>query len=319
MIRRDRRDRGIIQIMESLRLTGPPLLALITVLAIDFSTSRRGLQPPQFQWRQDADSTLRPWRLLRWGVSLTALWAVLWLGVFAPLGTLGQSQEIDLSQLRAPQLFALHLLLVVCVAVWYSLGFKAVGGGPRPSGHAWTAQLGFRTPRVAAEVGLGVIFGVAAWLGVLAILLSVGVTLWWIGGERLLPSEPPPLIPWIAALPAWLRIGVSLSAGVVEETFFRGFLQPRAGIALSTGLFVLAHASYEQPLLLLGISLLSLIYAGLVRWRQNIWPAIAAHVLFDAIQLLVVIPAALRLLPEEGGGSWAPVAAIIALGAAGIC
>ena len=53
--------------------------------------------------------------------------------------------------------------------------------------------------------------------------------------------------------------------------------------------------------MLVGITLLSLIYAFLVRWRQNIWPAIAAHALFDAVQLLVIIPAALKLLESAGG------------------
>ncbi len=183
------------------------------------------------------------------------------------------------------------------------------GPRSRSDGLAW--QLGFRTPRLAREVGIGLLVGVAAWLAVLGVLLAVGLSLWWLGAEELLPKEPPKLIPWIAALPVWLRVAVSLSAGVVEETFFRGFLQPRSGVALSTALFVLAHASYEQPLMLLGITFLSLVYAGLVRWRQNIWPAIVAHTLFDAIQLVVVIPAALRWLPEDGEGALTPVASTV--------
>ena len=92
----------------------------------------------------------------------------------------------------------------------------------------------------------------------------------------------------------WTRLAVSVSAGVVEETFFRGFLQPRVGIGLSTALFTLAHLSYDQPFMLVGVALLSLIFAFLVRWRQNLWAAITAHALFDALQLLVVIPTTLR-------------------------
>ena len=53
---------------------------------------------------------------------------------------------------------------------------------------------------------------------------------------------------------------------------------------------------------------MSLIYGALAKWRQNIWPAIAAHFLFDAIQLLVVIPTALDLLPDDGEGVLLPVA-----------
>jgi membrane protease YdiL (CAAX protease family) len=81
---------------------------------------------------------------------------------------------------------------------------------------------------------------------------------------------------------------------------------------MSTALFVLAHASYEQPLMLVGITLLSLIYGFLVVWRQSIWAAMAAHTLFDAMQLLVIIPWALQMLEEGGPGIPIPVAAALA-------
>ena len=53
-----------------------------------------------------------------------------------------------------------------------------------------------------------------------------------------------------------------------------------------------------SPFLLVGVTLLSLIYAFLVKWRQNLWPAMAAHALFDGVQLLVIVPFALRALGE---------------------
>ena len=40
-----------------------------------------------------------------------------------------------------------------------------------------------------------------------------------------------------------------------------------------------------------------MLYALLVRWRQSLWAAIAAHFLFDAIQLVVVIPSVLKIYP----------------------
>ena len=52
--------------------------------------------------------------------------------------------------------------------------------------------------------------------------------------------------------------------------------------------------------MLVGIALLSLIYGLLVSWRQNVWPAIAAHALFDGVQLLVIVPVALKLLQGRG-------------------
>ncbi|MEP7009501.1 MAG: CPBP family intramembrane glutamic endopeptidase [Acidobacteriota bacterium] len=163
-------------------------------------------------------------------------------------------------------------------------------------GRQFAAQLGFRAPKPFAEVGFGLVAGFAIWFAVLAAMFLVAVVVASLGGERFLPTQAPAMIPWMAGLPLIIRLLLSLSAGFVEETFFRGLLQPRVGIAFSTACFVLAHAAYGSPFLLVGVTLLSLIYAFLVRWRQNLWPAIAAHALFDGIQLLVVIPAALRFM-----------------------
>jgi membrane protease YdiL (CAAX protease family) len=190
------------------------------------------------------------------------------------------------------------------VALPASLAYPAPSAAPAAGarrtsfGRQLVVQLGLAAPDVRREVLLGLLLGLGAWGAVLLALFAVAIAVWLVGGENALP-KPSAIVPWIAALPIAVRLLVSLSAGFVEEIFFRGFLQPRVGIALSTAGFVLAHVSYGQPIMLVGITLLSLIYAFLVRWRQTIWPAIAAHALFDGIQLLVIIPTALRLLPKS--------------------
>jgi membrane protease YdiL (CAAX protease family) len=285
--------------MEILRAIGPPFLALVTVFLVDFLTDRRGLLPPAFSAAEGASPADVLTARVRRVIAMSLLWLVLWLGVFLPLGSLGLATELDFSQVSQSDLFLLHLLLALCLGGWYLCGFVPLPPGTERRLTRWSVQLGFRTDSVLRELGIGFVVGVLAWLAVLGVLLAVGLVIWWLGGEELLPSEPPAMIPWIAGLPIGIRLLISLSAGVVEETFFRGFLQPRVGLGLSTALFVLAHASYEQPLMLLGVTLLSLVYGGLVYWRQSIWAAIAAHALFDAVQLLVVIPAALRVLPGK--------------------
>jgi membrane protease YdiL (CAAX protease family) len=170
---------------------------------------------------------------------------------------------------------------------------------PASLGRRFAEQFGLVAPDVPREIGLGVLLGIASWVVVLVGVMAIGLALYALGGDKAIPKAPPAMVTWIAALPVLLRMSISLSAGVVEEGFFRGFLQPRVGILLSTALFVLAHFSYGQPFMLVGITLLSLIYALLVRWRQNIWPAIAAHALFDGVQLLVVIPGVLKLMQTE--------------------
>jgi membrane protease YdiL (CAAX protease family) len=305
-------------------------LSLAGAFALDRLCAVRGLLPPGFRV---------PWRRLLASLVVAALLGV---GVFAPLASLGLSLEPDLSQISTPQLFLLHALMVATLGIWFLLGFAGEAGRPvpppviepipaAPEGEGWAGdglaavpalvdpppppapprislgrqfamQFGF-IPRtsVSREIGLGVLLGIGAWVAVLLALMVVAGVLWAAGGESAVPKSPPALVPFIAALPIWVRFLVSLSAGVVEETFFRGFLQPRVGIALSTAFFAIAHLSYGQWFMLIGITLLSLIYGFLVKWRQNLWSAIAAHALFDGVQLLVVVPAALKMLQGTGG------------------
>jgi membrane protease YdiL (CAAX protease family) len=312
----------------ALRAAVAVLLGVLAALVFDRLSARRGLRPPGFR---------TPWR--RW-LALAALAGLFALGVFAPLASLGLSLEPDLSRIRTPQLFALHVLMLATLGVWFLLGFAGREARPAPApvaapppvvpgrieildpegmpaeplgpppapdpprtslGRRFLAQFGLLAPSVPREIGLGLALGLGAWVAVLLVLMAIGMLLWFLGGEDAVPKQPPALVPFIAALPVAVRVLVSLSAGAVEELFFRGFLQPRIGILLSTSFFALAHLSYGEPFMLIGITLLSLIYAFLVRWRQNVWPAMAAHALFDGVQLLVVVPAALRLIQGTGG------------------
>lgn len=306
-----------------LRFFIPALLAAGGAWTLDRMCAARGFLPPGFR---------QPWRRALASALVTG---ILWIGVFSALGNIGLSLEPDLSQLSTPQLFLLHGLLVATIILWFLLGY-AVRPQPAvpealppdvaalvpppapvhvPLGRQFLAQFGFVAPSVPREIGLGVLLGIGAWVVVLGAIFAFAAAVVALGGEDALPKQPPALIPWIAALPIAIRILISVSAGVVEETFFRGFLQPRIGVPLSTAFFVLAHFSYGQPFMLVGITLLSLIYGYLVRWRQNIWPAIAAHTLFDAVQLLVVVPSALRLIGQEGDKA----TALLGLWLPGIC
>jgi len=281
------------------------LLGLGAALVFDRMCLARGLQPPGFRIL---------WRRVLAALALACLLA---LGVFGPLTllSLGDKPEPDLSKISTPQLFGLHFLMLATMGTWFLLGFavrREPGSAaapleplpaepPRvPLGRQLLAQFGLLAPSVPREIGVGLVLGLGAWMVVLLVVICVGMVLWALGGAGV-PKQPPALVPFIAALPVGVRLSVSLSAGLVEEGFFRGFLQPRIGILLSTAFFALAHLSYGEPFMLIGITLLSLIYAFLVRWRQNLWPAIAAHALFDGVQLLVVVPAVLRLLQGSGG------------------
>ncbi|HVR30829.1 MAG TPA: CPBP family intramembrane glutamic endopeptidase, partial [Thermoanaerobaculia bacterium] len=181
----------------------------------------------------------------------------------------------------------------------------AAPSGPYPPGQPPGAGAGFldayglRPSSPGRELAIGAGIGLAIWMLVLLVLLLLAGLIALLGGREALPEQPPSVVLWIGGLPAWARVAVALSAGVVEETFFRGFLQPRVGIALSTALFALAHLGYGQPFMLVGVTLLSLCYAELARRRGSVWAPIAAHAVFDLVQLLVVVPLVARTL-ERG-------------------
>lgn len=250
---------------------------------------RRRLLPSLF--RSDPDAPLGGAGALRRAGAWVLLFVVFWGTIFASIGLLGKTVAAEFRAPATPQLFLVHAILLIALALWYGLAYLGPGATARTSP---LRQFGLRAPSVAIEVGLGLLCGIAAWVVVLTILVGIGALVWVLGGEDALPREAPPIVPWIASLPIALRLLISASAGFAEELFFRGFLQPRVGIALSTALFALAHLSYDQPAMLVGVTLLSLTFAFIVRWRQSIWAAMVAHAVFDAIQLLLVIPWALR-------------------------
>ncbi len=288
--------------LDPLRLAGPLALAVISAWLVDRSTAARGFEPPGFASPLDRPSAIA---LSRRVFAMTALAAVFWIGIFAPLGLIGLERTLP-ADLETAQLFQLHLYFALALAIWYVLGFAGGGAAGSALSTAWRTQFGLRPAGAARELALGAGVGLAAWLCVLAVLIVVGALIYLLGGAEMLPEAAPPVVVWVAALPLSVRVAVSLSAGVVEELFFRGFLQPRVGIGLSTGAFVLAHLSYDQPLMLVGITLLSLIFAALVRWRQSIWAAIAAHAVFDSVQLVFVIPNLLDFL-QPGGPATSPI------------
>lgn len=303
------------------RIVVPLLLAFGAAWLLDRLTRKKGLEPPGLRV---------PWRH---AAALVLLAGFFWLGVFSPLGFVGVELETTRTEIRGPELFLLHLIMGGTLIGWFLLGFAGLRRSapeaapppaelpeglegeteaplparpvapppepPEPSlGRRFADQFGLSAPNIPFEIGQGLILGVAFWLLALGVIFAFALALYAIGGEDALPKQAPAVIPLIAGLPIWLRLLVSLSAGFFEELFFRGFLQPRIGLALSTAFFALAHLSYGQPFMLVGLTFLSMLLGLSVKWRQNIWPAVVAHFVFDAVQLLVLVPIALRYAPQ---------------------
>jgi len=213
-----------------------------------------------------------------------------WLGLFLLLlGLLvanaanNPARASDLSQTPFYVLFLLHAILVMFLGGWW------LATGRPPLREFFNIQRGRSGEAVLIGLGVGIggwVFTILAALAVVVLLNAAGL---------IEDPKPSPVIGFMASLPIWKKALLVLSAMTVEEAFFRAWLQKRLGLITSTTLFALAHFTLGQPILLIGVTVISLVI-GLAFYRtKNILPGVIAHGVFDAVQLFVVIPIALKV------------------------
>jgi len=212
--------------------------------------------------------------------------AYIWLGLLL----FGLAIEITASAHHVPtkaelarvpfwQLFLLHAILVAFLAGWWLL-----------TGRPPLRQfLNLRRGNSGEMVMAGLAVGVGGWIFTLLVAAMVAAIL---AASGLMPVKPTisPMIGWMVALPLWKKAMIVLSAMTIEEAFFRGWLQKRVGLIASTVLFALAHSGLGQPLLLIGVAIISLVIGFTFYRTKNLLPGIIAHGVFDGVQLFVIIP-----------------------------
>ncbi len=225
----------------------------------------------------------RPWLL-----ALLAFFVVLVATVFYPTVAPGAAADVDTATLWFPTLFIGHLLLLAFLWAWWSL--------------AWPQPL-TRFLRLEAVSLVDVLFGLrvgaAAWILALvasAIVTALLAAVGWHPGGGAAGIEIPELLLWLAELPLWRKLVVIAVAMTVEEFFYRAFLQPRVGWLTSSVLFALSHAGYGLPNLLASVFVVSLAIGWAFRRSGSLVPCIVAHGVFDAVQLLIVMPLAVDQL-----------------------
>jgi membrane protease YdiL (CAAX protease family) len=79
---------------------------------------------------------------------------------------------------------------------------------------------------------------------------------------------------------------IGLSAGIGGELLFRGALQPRYGIILTSFLFALLHAQYGFSFITLGTFALGCIF-GLVARRYGTTHAVIGHTLYNTLAVII--------------------------------
>ncbi len=210
---------------------------------------------------------------------------LLLLGFLVTSSALSPVGETDLAKVPFYSLFLLHALLVVFLTGWW----LASGRPPLRE------FLHIRTDQPVDTIATGLAVGVGGWIATIVGAVFIAMVMKQAGLIAEAP-EMPAMVKWMASLAVWKKALIVLSAMTVEEAFFRAFLQSRVGLLASTILFVVAHFTLGQPLLLIGISVISLILGTTFYRTRNIVPCVIAHGVFDAIQLFVIIPIAMKML-----------------------
>jgi membrane protease YdiL (CAAX protease family) len=219
----------------------------------------------------------------RRAVAMGLLAGVLLLTVAIPFagGVIGTEPETR--ELSLVSVFAVHLILLFFLACYYALSSRT----------SLKAFLGLQSERPGRDLLAGVWIGAAGWLiTILAatFLLGLWVLLSRDGGAPTASPSVSPMIDWLVSRPLWLKILVVVSAMTVEEFFFRSFLQTRVGPVAATLMFTAAHGAYGQPLMLIGILVISTVLSVTYAKYRNVLPCIIAHGVFDAIQMFLLIP-----------------------------
>jgi membrane protease YdiL (CAAX protease family) len=226
----------------------------------------------------------------RRAVAVGLLAGVLLLTVAIPFaGGLVGSQP-DTKELSLVSVFAVHAILLFFLACYYALSGR----------RSLRDFLGLKSERPAHDAASGILIGLAGWiLTILAAMVLLGV--WYLASRRFRSTAAggapgiSPMIVWLVSQPLWVKLSIVVSAMVVEELFFRSFLQTRVGPVAATLMFTAAHGVYGQPLVLVGILVISTVLSVTYATYRNVLPCIVAHGVFDAIQMFVVIPAALKI------------------------
>lgn len=82
-------------------------------------------------------------------------------------------------------------------------------------------------------------------------------------------------------------LAVGLSAGIGEELLFRGAVQPRFGLVLTSLLFAIGHAHYGLSPAMVEVFVVGLVL-GLLRRRTNTTTCLVVHAGYDFLDLLLL-------------------------------
>jgi uncharacterized protein len=227
-------------------------------------TEAIGLERAASSGRWSVGSTQR----LLWALGLVVLQSVTAFIVgFGVVGPLVMGPDATVGVGTAAEFAALAIIVALEVGLVVVFGLLVVG-------KLSLRELGWRSERPGAHIALGLAGGVVCTGIVFALSAALGAS----------PSEVGRTIADYTAAQRLLFVLIGLQAAFVEESLFRGYLQPTLveklgpmfGVVVGALVFAVYHLSFA-PLPLAGKVLLGLVF-GLLSYRtRSLYPGAIAH------------------------------------------
>ena len=171
--------------------------------------------------------------------------------------------------------------IVLQDATFVLLAFIAVGTFMTRGFRCAVQRLGLAVPtrrQIMIAVGLVVVaFAISVVAAVLMHYLQPDL-------EKQITERMKTLTGSFQSLRGALILGTS--AGIGEEILFRGALQPRYGVVVTSLLFALVHVQYGFSLDVLAVFLVGIVL-GIERKRLNTTASIITHVVYDVLAVLL--------------------------------
>jgi membrane protease YdiL (CAAX protease family) len=172
--------------------------------------------------------------------------------------------------------------LVYGQVVMLLFALVGVGLGTRRNVRQVLSRLGLQRPTLR---GLGVAAGLIVAFLVLDYAVSVAWCRLWPLNYKLVSESSQRLFAPFNSIPGALVLG--LSAGIGEETLFRGALQPRLRILLTALVFTLGHVQYALSPALAEILVIGLVL-GWLRERTNTTTCMVTHAGYNFLDTVLM-------------------------------
>lgn len=173
--------------------------------------------------------------------------------------------------------------LIVQLLGWIGLSYVVVGTGLRRRFQEANERLGLRKPTIRTIAIACAAFFAAMFVNGLAGVLTAIFQ----------PSTSDEIERGLQELTGDFQsplgaILIAVSAGVGEELFFRGALQPKFGLILTSICFALLHTNYGLSFVTLGVFGMGIVF-GILRQRYGTVAAMITHGLVNFVAVLVQI------------------------------